>query len=376
MSPRIVLAPDKFKGSLTAAEAAAAMLDGCRAALPECIITVVPVSDGGEGMLDVAAARNAEIRATQVTGPLRKSATARYAVLGDEVFLETAEACGLAQVPNPDPCTALDATSYGVGELLLAVLDAGYRRIHVGLGGSACTDGGAGMAQALGVRLLDADGTELPLGGAALARLTRIDTSGLDPRLSECTVTVAHDVDNPLVGADGAAPVFGPQKGADADAVASLVRGLERYAGHLEQASPGVTSRAGAGAAGGIGAGAFAFLSAAGVSGAQFLLEVTGARNAIDGAALVLVGEGRLDSQTLRGKAPSAVARLARELGVPCLAIAGLVDTDQAALEESGIQAAYSLTESAGSSEVAHAQASRVLREVTESAVRQWSETS
>ncbi|CCG01123.1 glycerate kinase [Blastococcus saxobsidens] len=371
----LVVAPDKFKGSLSAAAAADAMAAGCRDALPDCRVTAVPVADGGDGTVDVLRRAGARLVRRTVTGPLGADVEAEFAVLGDTAYLETAQACGLRHVPAPGPATARTATTYGVGQLVAAALELGHRRIVLGLGGSATTDGGAGMAVALGARLLDADGRDLPPGGAALSGLAAVDLNGLDARLRDVEVVLACDVDNPLSGPLGAAAVFASQKGADRDSVAELDAALTRFGVRLAAVlGADVAGRPGAGAAGGLGAGTMAFLGARATSGIDLLLELLGLPGTVRGADLVLIGEGRLDDQTFAGKAPVGVARLAGSLGVDVVAVAGQVAARPEALHAAGIQAAHSLTERAESMDDAVRRAAELLRVTAAVAVAEWAE--
>ena len=340
---RIVIAPDSFKGSLSAAGAADAIADGVARALPAADLVLRPVADGGEGTVAAAVRAGWAPRTAWVTGPDGRPVEATYAVAGAMAVLELAEAAGLGLLDRPAPMTA---TTRGVGELLLAALDAGARRIVLGLGGSATTDGGAGMLGALGVRLLDAEGRDVEPGGGGLAALARIDTSGLDPRLHECEIVVATDVDNPLTGPAGAAAVFAPQKGATPAEVALLDAALARYASALAHAVGAWVERVpGAGAAGGTAAGAMAVLGAQVLSGAGLVCNLVGLDGVLADAALVITGEGSLDEQTLRGKAPAEVARRARNADVPCLALAGVVRVPPDQLAAGGFLAAHALTE-------------------------------
>ena len=297
---RVVVAPDKFKGSLTAVQAARAMADGLRRVWPDSEVLLVPVADGGEGTVDAAVAAGYQRRTVPVQGPTGEPVLADFALRGGSAVLELAEASGLRRLPRGLPAP-LTASTFGTGQLLLAALDAGARRVVLGVGGSATTDGGAGMAQALGARLLDADGAELPPGGAALLHLHRIDVEGLDRRLAATSVVLASDVDNPLLGPSGAAAVYGPQKGATPQEVERLDAALTRYASVVQRDLARAVDRTpGAGAAGGTGAGALAFLSARISSGIDLVLDVVGFPEALAGADLVLTGEGSLDAQALR----------------------------------------------------------------------------
>ena len=334
---RVVIAPDKFKGTLTAAEVAAAVAAG----LPTGTDVVqLPVADGGEGTAAAALAAGAVARTVRVTGPTGAPVDAVLALLGDTAVVELAAASGLAVLPGgvPAPRTA---TSAGTGELVRAALDAGCSRVVLGVGGSACTDGGAGLLTALGVRLTDADGADLPPGGAALARLHAVDRAGLDPRLTGVEVVLATDVDNPLLGPTGAAAVYAPQKGAGPDDVAALETGLARWAAVLG----GDPDLPGAGAAGGVGFGALVVLGAVRRPGIDVVLDLVGFDAALAGADLVVTGEGSLDDQTLHGKAPAGVAARARAAGVPVVAVAGRCLLDAARLRSAGIRAAHALAD-------------------------------
>ncbi|MCW2968329.1 MAG: glxK [Solirubrobacteraceae bacterium] len=340
---RIVIAPDSFKGSLAADQVAAAIATGIARVRPVAEVVLRPVADGGEGTVAAALAVGYRGRQVSVAGPDGRPVDATIAFEGTTAVLELAAAAGLGLLEQPAPLTA---TTRGVGQLVLAALDAGARRIVLGLGGSATTDGGAGMLQALGVRLLDDDGTDLPPGGGGLLRLARIDVRSLDPRLAGIDLVIASDVDNPLVGPQGAAAVFGPQKGASAVEVAVLDRALARFADVLRRdIGAEVAYLPGAGAAGGAAAGAVGVLGARLVSGAALVCDLVGLDDALTDADLVITGEGSLDQQTLRGKAPAEVAARARTAGVPCVALAGVVRLSGAELAAAGFAAAHALTE-------------------------------
>lgn len=339
---RIVVAPDSFKGSLSADRAAAAMGDGVVRAVPGADVVLRPVADGGEGTVAAALRAGYRPRTALVTGPDGRPVEAVLAVRDATAVLELATASGLGLLDPPAPTTA---TTRGVGELVRHALDAGAHRIVLGIGGSATTDGGAGMLQALGVRLLDARGAEVPPGGGGLADLDRIDASELDPRLTQVEFVVASDVDNPLTGPAGAAHVFGPQKGASSGQVAQLDAALTRYAAVLlRDLGADVASTPGAGGAGGTAAGALA-VGARLVSGAELVCDLVELSGALAGAELVLTGEGSFDEQTLRGKAPAEVARRAREVGVRCVVLAGRVACAPDRLAAAGFEAAHALTE-------------------------------
>ncbi|MER0245252.1 glycerate kinase, partial [Streptomyces sp. HSW2009] len=322
----MLIAADKFKGSLTAVQVAAHLTTGLRAAVPGVRVAALPVADGGEGTVDAALAAGFERRDHRVTGPLGAPVDAAYALRGSEAVVEMAAASGLGLLPASQRAP-LTATSHGTGQLLRAALDAGATSIVLGVGGSASTDGGAGMLSALGARFLDATGRPVGPGGGGLRDLATIDLTGLDARLATTAVTLASDVDNPLTGPQGAAAVYGPQKGAGPAEGAILDAALCHYAQVWEPAagpSAGAYARApGAGAAGGVGYGALVGLGARFRPGIAVLLDVLGFASALDRADLVITGEGSLDAQTLHGKAPAGVAAAARAHGVPVVAVCG-----------------------------------------------------
>jgi glycerate kinase len=344
---RVILAPDKFKGSLSAAEAAARLAAGLRAAVPGIAIATVPVADGGEGTVDavVAAAGFRRIRAV-VPGPTGRPVTASFAVRGETAVIESAAACGLAVLPGGEKAP-LTATSYGAGALIATAIDAGCTQIVLGLGGSACTDGGAGLVQALGARLTDADGEPLRHGGAALAAITELDIAPLAARIKGIDITVACDVDNPLLGSNGAAAVYGPQKGASPTDVRLLDGALAAWSAAVARAigTDEYATYPGAGAAGGIGFAALALLGARLRPGIELMLLSAGFADMARGSRLVITGEGSLDAQSLRGKAPAGVARAANALGVPVIAVSGVCDLSPQQIREAGFTAAYRLTD-------------------------------
>jgi glycerate kinase len=326
---RVVIAPNAFKGSLTALEAAEAIGEGVRAALPDAELVLVPIADGGDGTVDaLVAATHGERRTLKVRGPLGDPVDADYGLIdgGSTAVIEMAKAAGLALVPREkrDPRIT---TTYGVGELLQHAYDAGARHFIVGIGGSATNDGGAGMAQALGYHLLDEQGHELPPGGLALKRLARIHVGGVHAKWKDAEVDVACDVTNPLTGPSGASAVYGPQKGATPAMVVELDAALTHFAEIIRRdLGVDVEHVPGAGAAGGLGAGLVAFTGARLRPGAEMVMEALRLDERLAGAQLVITGEGRLDSQTARfGKGPAAVARHARHAGIPVVAIGGSV---------------------------------------------------
>ncbi len=345
---KIVIAPDSFKESMTAAEVCRAVEAGFKSTFPQAEYVHVPVGDGGEGTVtSVVDATGGEMVEVQATGPLGEKVDAFYGVTGDgkTAVIEMAAASGLHLVPREkrNPCVT---TSRGTGELILDALNRGVERIVLGLGGSATNDGGAGMASALGVKFLNVNGEELPAGGEALRELLTIDVSGLDARLQSVKVDVACDVTNPLTGPHGASAVFGPQKGATPDMVGILDESLKRYAEVVERnIGVAVDELPGAGAAGGLGAGVVAFLDGKLQSGIDLVLDVIHFEDRVRDADLVIVGEGRIDSQTIHGKAPVGVAKRAKTVveGVPVVAIAGSIGPDYEAVYDHGIDAVFSV---------------------------------
>jgi glycerate kinase len=338
----ILIAPDKFKGSLTALQVAGAIEAGMREVFPEAVYRKLPVADGGEGTVRALAdALGGELAEVRVTGPLGDPVDAHYGRCGDLAVVEMAAASGLALMPEArrDP---LAATTYGTGELIRHALDRGARRLVLGVGGSATNDGGAGMLQALGARLLDARGRDLARGGAALVQLERIDLSGLDPRLAACEVQVAVDVDNPLLGPRGASTVFGPQKGATPDMVRQLEASLQRYAEVVARDRQADIARMpGGGAGGGIAAAMAVFLHGRLRPGIEIVADIVGLEQAVRDADLVVTGEGRIDGQSAGGKAPVGVARIARRQGKPVIAIGGSLAPDADAVHGDGIAAVF-----------------------------------
>lgn len=343
------MAPDSFGTTLTAAEAAAAMAAGWSGARPDDLVDMAPQSDGGPGFVE-ALAEFGEIRELPVSGPLGERVRARWLLTGAGIaYIEAAQACGLHLLPGPPTVgSALAASSAGVGELMAAALHAGARELVIGLGGSACTDGGRGMVEALG------------------------GLTSLRPRLADAALLAATDVDNPMLGRQGAAAVFGPQKGADAATVALLDQRLERWSIELAEISgSSVADRAGAGAAGGLGAA----LLAAGARitpGAALVGSLTGRRAAVTAADLVLTGEGRLDSQSLRGKVVASLAAEARDVATPLTVLAGQVSLDEAQWRAMGATDVFSMAEFAGSVDAAMARAPVVLEELALSVAAGW----
>ncbi|MFE0427589.1 glycerate kinase, partial [Streptomyces sp. NPDC058953] len=324
---------------LTAVQVAERVTTGLRRVVPGLDVESLPVADGGDGTVAAAVAAGFERRTVRVTGPLGEPVTAAYALRDGTAVLELAESSGLQLLPD-GVFAPLTATSHGCGELVRAALDAGAATVVLGIGGSAGTDGGAGLLTALGARLLDAGGTPLPPGGGALTALATADLTGLDPRLRDIDLVLASDVDNPLTGPEGAAAVYGPQKGAGPAEVAALDRALAHYADVL---GPEFADAPGAGAAGGVGYGALVALGAVFRPGIEVLLDVLGFAPALARATLVITGEGSLDAQTLHGKAPAGVAAAARARGVDVVAVCGRLALPPEELGRAGIRRAYPL---------------------------------
>lgn len=370
---RIVVAPNGFKGSLTARQAATAMAAGIRHVLPGADIELVPVADGGDGLVEVALEiLHGERCKVLVSGPRFELVEAQFCHVPQMSFaaLEMAQASGLALLPKhlQDPTRT---TTIGTGELIQAALELGVQNIAIGIGGSATNDGGIGMATALGVKFHDKDGRPVPPVGGSLRDIDRIDMSGLDPRLSEINVEVVCDVENPLVGALGAARVYGPQKGATREQVEQLESGLVNLARVIKNdLGIDVSEVRGGGAAGGLGAGLFAFLGASLRPGIDVVLDLVGLERKLEGADLVLTGEGRIDFQTVFGKAPVGVARLAKKKNIPCLALAGSVGENLGDIHASGIDALFSLCTGPVTLETAMEQASLFIIRSTEQVLR------
>ncbi|GAA4319920.1 glycerate kinase [Streptomyces venetus] len=370
----MLVAADKFKGSLTAVEVAERVTAGLRRVVPDLEVEALPVADGGDGTVAAAVAAGFERREVRVAGPLGDEVTAAFALREDTAVVEMAEASGLQRLPA-GVFAPLTASTYGSGELLRAALDAGARTIVFGVGGSATTDGGAGMLSALGARFLDADGEPVPPGGGGLAALAGADLSHLDPRLAEIEFVLASDVDNPLTGPKGAPAVYGPQKGASPDDVEALDAALAHFAKVLEGAvGPKAAEYAaspGAGAAGGIGYGAL-LLGARFRPGIEVMLEVLGFAPALDRAGLVITGEGSLDEQTLHGKAPAGVAAAARAAGKDVVAVCGRLALPPETLGRAGFRRAYPLTEAEPDVAKCIAEAGPILERVAERIARDF----
>ena len=343
---RYLCAPDSFKESLTAAEAARAMAEGIRRGDPDAEIRCLPMADGGEGTARALAdATGGTMLTAGAHDPLGRPVQAGFALLGDgrTAVVETAAASGLALL-RPSERDPKATTSYGTGELIRAALDAGAETIIVGLGGSATNDAGCGLLQALGVRLLDHDGRDVRPGGAALAEVERVDLSGLDRRLGDVHVIAACDVTNPLTGPEGASAVFGPQKGATAQMIDRLDSGLRHYARIIARdLDIDVLSLEGGGAAGGMGAALYAFCGAQLRPGIEIVTDALQLAERVADADLVITGVGRIDSQTIHGKVPVGVARVAKRFNVPVIGIAGSLTADVGVVHQHGLDAVFSV---------------------------------
>lgn len=370
---RILIAPDSFKESLTAAEAASFMAAGVGRIFPEAEVIQMPLSDGGEGLVDnLASAMNGKILQQEVCGPMQNRVNARFAVVGEHTaIIEMAQASGLGLVPaaarNP-----LYATSYGTGELIRAALDRGCTRLIIGIGGSATNDGGAGMAQALGIKFLNIRSEEIGPGAAGLLELAAIDTGGIDPRLARTSIEAACDVSNPLFGPQGAARIYGPQKGAAAADIDKLDQALVRL-GQVIKHDLGleVSDVPGAGAAGGMGAGLMAFAGAALRSGLELVFDLLQFETQLaEGLDLIITGEGEINSQSLYGKVPVGVARLARKYNIPVLAIVGNIGPGADQVYAQGITSIMSIAPGPISREDSMARAGELMADAAERAMR------
>lgn len=343
---KIVIAPDSYKESQTAMEVATAIEKGFKEVLPNAEYVKLPMADGGEGTVQsLVDATGGRIVTTTVTGPLGQAVEGFYGLLGDgsTAVIEMAAASGLHLV-EPEKRNPLLTTTYGTGELVKEALKAGVKHIIVGIGGSATNDGGIGMAQALGARLLDSDGAELGYGGGELSKLASIDLSGLDERLASIHLEVACDVDNPLCGPKGASHVFGPQKGATPEMVEQLDANLAHYANIISQTNgKEVIDQAGSGAAGGLGAALLGLFDASLRPGISIVMDAVNLAEVVKDADLVITGEGRIDSQTIHGKTPIGVARIAKQYNLPVIGIAGSTAQDCREVHDHGLDAVFSV---------------------------------
>lgn len=343
---KIVLAPDSFKESLSALQVAESIERGFKQVFPDAEYVKVPMADGGEGTTQsLVDATGGKIIKQTVTGPLGEKVEAFFGLLGNgtTAIIEMAAASGLHLVPT-DKRNPLITTTRGTGELIAAALEHNVDHIIIGIGGSATNDGGTGMASALGVRFLDENGQEIEEGGGYLSSLAGIDISCMDARLAGVKIEVACDVDNPLIGPKGASAIFGPQKGATLEVVKQLDKNLEHYAAIIERdLGIKIATVPGAGAAGGLGGGLLAFMQADLKRGVDIVIEATRLSQLVADADLVITGEGKIDSQTIFGKTPIGVARIAKNFGIPVIAIAGNAASDSNVVYEHGIDAVFSI---------------------------------
>ncbi|CDG89135.1 glycerate kinase [Xenorhabdus bovienii] len=372
---KIVIAPDSFKESLSALQVAEAIEQGFREIFPQATYIRLPMADGGEGTVEsLVAATGGQKISCSVTDPLGQPVDAFFGLLGDgkTAVIEMAAASGLHLVPM-EQRNPLITTSYGTGELILAALEHGVQKLILGIGGSATNDGGAGMMQALGAKLWDGDSRILPLGGAALTRLESINLSSLDPRLNQIEITVACDVNNPLCGELGASAIFGPQKGATPEMVKVLDSALHHYGMKIESLTgKKVIDVAGAGAAGGMGASLLGCLDAKLQSGIEIVINTLKLEEAIQGADLVITGEGRMDSQTIQGKTPIGVARVAKKFGIPTIALVGGMSRDYHVVHQHGLDAVFSIVPGACSLSDALANGADNLRVTARNVASVW----
>jgi len=370
---KVVIAPQGFKGNLTALQVSQAIDSGIRRVVPGVVTAIVPMADGGEGTMQALVdAIGGDVIPVEVTDPMGGSVIAHWGFLSDgtTAVIEMAAASGLSLVP-PEKRNLLLATTYGTGELIRHALDKGCRKFIIGIGGSATNDGGAGMAQALGTSLLDIRGVPIAFGGATLADLEHIDITTIDPRLADCEILLACDVTNPLCGPEGASCVYGPQKGATKEMVAKLDAALVHYADVIKR-DLGIDIRdvPGAGAAGGLGAGLIVFLKAKVLPGIDIVIQATGLARYLKEATLVFTGEGRIDSQTACGKTPLGVAKKAKEFGLPVIAIAGEIGDGYQAVYEQGIDTVFSIAPGPISFSQSTEMAEKLTADVAERAMR------
>jgi glycerate kinase len=369
---RVVVAPNAFKGSLSAPEAAGAMAAGVRAAVPDAECLLRPMADGGDGSVEAFISSGYVRRPVTTRGPTGRAVNASWATDGPTAVVEVASTCGLGLLPGGEPAP-MTSTTEGLGDAIRAALDDGAARIIVCLGGSASTDGGTGLLVALGARLLDAHGAAVPPGGGSLARIASLDLSLLDTRLRDVAITIAADVTSPLHGPHGAAFVFAPQKGATPPEVSWLDAGLRSWGDVLARTTgTDVSAMPGAGAAGGAGAALLAACGASMSPGAALIAELVDLDEAIASARLVLTGEGRLDSQSALGKGAVAVATRARARGVPVLAVCGVIALDDVSLRAAGFDAWQDCASRADDPDQAIARAAELVSAATAAAVRSW----
>lgn len=370
---KIVVAPDSFKGSVSALEAACAIEAGLRRVFPDAVIEKIPMADGGEGTVQsLVDATGGNLQTHRVLSPLENEVDAQFGILsdGETAVIEMASASGLTLV-EPHERNPLRTTTYGTGQLIHAALETGCRRLIIGIGGSATNDGGAGMAEALGVRLLDTNGKQIQRGGGSLGQLTSIDVTGLHPAIAETETVVACDVNNPLTGPNGASHVYGPQKGATPEMIEMLDGHLAHFDKILSHAlGKSFNDIPGAGAAGGLGAGLMAFLNAELRLGVDIMIDAVNLKERVKGAAVVFTGEGQLDFQTVFGKTPVGVAKVAKAHGIPVIAIAGGIAEGAEAVYDAGIDAMLGIVQEPMSLENAVTNASQLIADTAEQAAR------
>ena len=370
---KIVVAPQAFKGSLSATEVGNSMIKGIENVIENSTNLLVPVADGGDGTLEtLVESSQGKINSIKVTGPLGEQQNSAWGALGKNktAIIEMARSSGLALVPI-NKLNPLISTTYGLGEVILDALDQGYRDFIIGIGGSATNDAGAGMAQALGIKLLDSNGNELSFGGESLSKLNSIDVGGIDTRIKESNFAIACDVNNPLTGPEGASAIYGPQKGATPEMVNTLDQALTNFAEIVEKdLGIKINDVEGSGAAGGLGGGLIAFLNGKLRKGVDIVLDFVDIDKALTNTNLVITGEGQLDFQTIYNKAPIGVARRAKHLGIPVIAISGSLGENFSVVHEHGIDAASSIVSKPMTLEEASKNAPELISAATEQALR------
>ena len=370
---KIVVAPQAFKGSLSATEVGNSMIKGIENVIENSTNLLVPVADGGDGTLEtLVESSQGKINLIKVTGPLGEQQNSAWGALGRNktAIIEMARSSGLALVPI-NKLNPLISTTYGLGEVILDALDQGYRDFIIGIGGSATNDAGAGMAQALGAKLLDSNGNELPFGGESLSKLNSINIDGIDTRIKESNFAIACDVNNPLTGPEGASAIYGPQKGATPEMVNTLDQALTNFAKIVEKdLGIKINNVEGSGAAGGLGGGLIAFLNGKLRKGVDIVLDFVDIDKALINTNLVITGEGQLDFQTIYNKAPIGVAKRAKHLGIPVIAISGSLGENFSVVHEHGIDAASSIVSKPMTLEEASKNAPELISTATEQALR------
>lgn len=370
---KVVIAPQSFKGSISALDVARAMKVGVSKAIPKAETILIPVADGGDGTLEtLVQGSDGQIIVMDVLGPLGDKIEAHWGAMGDGItaVIEMARISGLALI-STDKRNPLITTTYGLGQAVKHALEEGFRNFVVGIGGSATNDAGAGMAQALGIKLLDVNGAELGFGGEELSRLANIDMSGLDKRIKECKFEVACDVNNPLTGPEGASAIYGPQKGATVDMVAKLDEALMHFAETVKKdIGVDINNMRGAGAAGGLGGGMVAFLDGRLRSGVDIVLDVVGLNKQLEGSHLVITGEGCMDYQTVYNKAPIGVAHRAKAKGIPVVAVSGSLGAGYEQVHDHGIVACVGITSAPMSLDEASERAFDLIAQATEESMR------